>query len=108
MTKSQEKKLRTKIVEAIGDEYGPTDDVLIDKILMWTKIEERCKQELEDDCKPDGSSIAGSWQLLTTLAMCSKHIQSLYTKLGINHVKKAKVQIQTKDDDVDLNSILLN
>jgi hypothetical protein len=107
MNKTKERNLRKQNRETLGDDYRKTDEVLIDELIDWMKINVVAKQELAKALEERGEM---PWTVQTTISMCSKNIQSLYTKLGLTpqirmNGKKKEIAIEV-EKDVDINSLL--
>jgi hypothetical protein len=98
---TKQKKYVKDIKKQLGDNYQPTDDLLIDQLLHWLDVSSRAVDEIDN-----AETISGSWQVLTTSAMASKQIQQLYTKLGITPVERSKQRSGNVNDDVDLEAQL--
>jgi hypothetical protein len=103
MNKRERTKFVKQIKEAIGENYRATDDLLIDKLIMWCEISTKAEQDLMKAVDERGEM---PWSFQTTIAMASKQIQSLYTKLGITPQERAKIRVVEKERDVDLSKLL--
>jgi hypothetical protein len=106
MTKREETKLSEYIRALIGDDLKESDNILIEDLMDWIKINRKAKDELQESVK-DGESM--SWQTLTTIAMASKQIQNIMQRLNISPEKRARKQQQQhvkEGEDVDLNQLL--
>lgn len=105
MTKKEEKKLVEQIVTLIGDDIKDSDYILIHDLLDWKMINEKAKDELQEQVK-NGEQM--NWQTLTSIAMASKQIQSIIQRLGITPEKRGRKKKGEKEQkkEFDLESFL--
>lgn len=103
MTKKEEKRLIDQIVALIGDDIKESDYLLIYDLVDWLKVSHRAKDDLQKSVKDTESM---SWQSLTTIAMASKQIQSLMTKLNITPEKRARAKKSEVKKGFDIHEFL--
>jgi hypothetical protein len=104
MTKKEENKIITQIEKLIGDEIKESDYILIYELIDWIKISSKAKDELKDSVK-NGENM--NWQILTTIAMSSKQIQSIMQRLNITPDKRSRnKQVDKKQSSFDLQRFL--
>jgi len=103
MTKREEKKLVGQIVALIGEDIKESDYLLIYDLVDWLNVSERAKDDLQQSVK---DSEVMSWQALTTIAMASKQIQSIMTKLNITPEKRGRDSRQRIKKEFDIEKFL--
>ena len=101
MTKSKEKKIRQQIKKYLESKqlYELTDEILINQLIDWLKIEDDAKSRLKVD--------STNWSTLSAIAMSSKNIQNLFVKLNMTPADRAKAigKIETDDKDEALKHL---
>ncbi len=95
MKKPEEKKLRAKIRLLIGENYDDSDEVLINDLCDWIKLQAYTKKQIEADVKA-GDKLG--WTELGTLAMATKNILSILKALGVSVYERTKKMKGKKEE----------
>lgn len=106
MNKNEETKIKKWLKNSI-DEFKDSDQIIIDNIIDYLKMNEAAKHQLaisvEENEKLD-------WVSVTTIATCTKNINLLMMSLGITPKERKKLKLMmeaTADNSMnDLQSIL--
>jgi hypothetical protein len=94
-----------QIVSLIGNDIKEPDYLLIYDLVDWLKVSARAKDDLQKSVTDNDTM---SWQALTTIAMASKQIQSVMTKLNITPEKRSRKNSVLKKGGFDLEKFLNN